>query len=171
MPVAGKTPRFTRGYNRVDVRVGSQQFRFINTHFEAFGSNYALAQAQELMAGPANHEGTTIIVINNTNPLDDKVTGGVEHRALYNHIVDQGFTDQWLEWLPAEQGLTSGLNETVDEATPSFTNRIDFIFARTSGDPLAVDRGDCGADQAVRDTAGIWPDHAGVVLRLRGLTP
>jgi endonuclease/exonuclease/phosphatase family metal-dependent hydrolase len=175
VPVAGKAMRFTRGYNWVDVRVGSRELRFINTHFEAFGSNYALAQAQELMAGPANHEGTTIIACDcNTNPLEDRVTGGVEHRAPYNHIVDQGFTDQWLEWRPADQGLTSGLNETVDEATPSFTNRIDFIFARTTnGEPLAVDRGGIvGADQSVRDAAGIWPsDHAGVVLRLRGLAP
>lgn len=174
VPVAGTTIRFTRGYNWVDVRAGSREFRFINTHFEAFGSNFALAQAQELMSGPANHVGTTIIVCDcNTNPLDDRVTGGVEHRAPYNYIVDQGFTDQWLEWRPADQGLTSGLNETVDEATPSFTNRIDFIFARTaSGDPLSVDRGGIvGADQTVRDMAGIWPsDHAGVVLRLRGLT-
>ena len=174
VPVAGRTLRFTRGYNRVDVRAGSQELRFVNTHFEAFGSNFALAQARELITGPAGHDGTTVIACDcNTNPLDGRVSGGVEHRAPYEYIVGQGFTDQWLTWRPADQGLTSGLNETVDEPTPSFTNRIDFIFARTAGgEPLTVDRGGIvGADQTVRDSAGIWPsDHAGVVLRLRGFT-
>ena len=173
VPVAGRAITFTRGWNRVDVRAGNRELRFINTHFEAFGSNFTLAQAQELLSGPADHEGTTVIACDcNTNPLSDRLSGGVEHRAPYQAIVGDGFTDGWLQWRPAAEGLTSGLNETVDEPTPTFENRIDFVFTRTAdGDPLSVDRGTIvGADQAVRDAVGIWPsDHAGVVLRLRGL--
>ena len=174
VPVAGRAFTFTRGWNRVDVRAGSTELRFINTPFEAFGSNFAVAQAEQLIAGPADHPGTTIISCDcKTNPLNSSLSNGVEHRAPFDAIVGHGFTDQWLEWRPAAQGFTSGLNEAVDEPTPSFTNRIDFIFARTPGrEVLAVDRGyRVGADQSVRDAAGIWPsDHAGIVLRLRGLT-
>lgn len=47
------------------------------------------------------------------------------------------------------------------------------IFGRTAtGAPLGVDRGEItGEDPNDRDAAsGLWPsDHAGVVLRLRGL--
>ncbi len=48
--VAGASFRFDRGYQWVDVRAGAQRFRFINTHLEAFSSDLALAQAQELLA-------------------------------------------------------------------------------------------------------------------------
>ena len=96
----------------------------------------------------------------------------VPHKAAYDFIT-QNYTDQWLEWAPAEEGWTSGLNERVDEVPPSWTHRIDMVFARTaSGGPLGVDRGEVtGRELSDRDAAtGLWPsDHAGVVLRLRGL--
>jgi hypothetical protein len=97
------------------------------------------------------------------------------HKAPYELITGQyGFTDQWLEWLPAEQGWTSGLSEFVDDETAKgFDHRIDMIFGQSeSGQGFDVDRGEVTGDEVTdRDPAtGLWPsDHAGVVLRLRGL--
>src|SRR5690606_6645468 len=96
----------------------------------------------------------------------------VQHKAPYE-LITQTFTDQWLRWAPAHTGWTAGLNERVDENPPTWTHRIDMIFGRTAtGAPLGVDRGEItGNELADRDAAsGLWPsDHAGVVLRLRGL--
>jgi hypothetical protein len=77
----------------------------------------------------------------------------------------------WLTWRPAEQGWTSGLNETVDEpAPPSFDHRIDLVLARPApGEQVRVVAGDVtGATSAAKDpVTGLWPsDHAGVVLTL-----
>ena len=60
----------------------------------------------------------------------------------------------------------------MDATAAGFDHRIDLVLARTAAGGAAVDRGTVtGNDVADRDPAtGLWPsDHAGVVLRLRGL--
>lgn len=174
--VAGMPMNFDRGYQWVDVRAGSDRFRFINTHLEAFSSDIAFAQASELLADAAPTDRSVVLVCDcNSDPLDDSVKpfDTVPHKAPYELITDTaGFTDEWLEWAPAEEGWTSGLSETVDDPTADgFDHRIDMVFARTrSGSGLPVDRGAVtGTDVADRDpSTGLWPsDHGGVVLRLR----
>jgi endonuclease/exonuclease/phosphatase family metal-dependent hydrolase len=178
LDVAGLSFRFDRGYQWVDVRAGAQRFRVVNTHLEAFSSAIALAQAEELLDEAVADDRTTVLVCDcNSDPLNDTYDNNptVKHNEPYLLLTGQGgFTDEWLEWAPAEQGWTSGLNETVDEPYPgSWTHRIDLVLARTAdGDPLDVDRGAVtGREPDPRDPAtGLWPsDHAGVVLRLRGL--
>lgn len=175
VPLAGKSMVFTRGYAWADLKVGAKKVRFIDTHLEAFGSNFALGQAKELVAGPASKPGTTVVIgcDCNSDPLSTQVSGGVEHRAPYDWIVGHGFTDEWLQWKPANQGFTSGFSETVnDDTTKAIDHRIDMIFARTpSGKPLAVTAGQVtGTSLSDRDPAsGLWPsDHGGVVLTLSG---
>lgn len=174
--VAGISMNFDRGYQWVDVRAGRDRFRFVNTHLEAFGSDIALAQATELVDLAAPTDKNVVLVCDcNSDPLNDSIkpSDTVPHKAPYDFITGPGgFTDQWLQWAPAEEGWTSGLSETVDDATADgFDHRIDMVFARTrAGTGLRVDRGAVtGTDVANRDPAtGLWPsDHGGVVLRLR----
>lgn len=179
--VAGATMSFDRGYNWVDVRHGSKRFRFINTHLEAFRSDLAYAQAAELLAdAPAAGRANVFVCDCNSDPLNSSVKthltppDTVPHNGPYNLITGPGgFTDQWLEWAPAEDGWTSGLSELVNDATAAgFDHRIDMVFARKAGGgALRVDRGRVtGTHLSDRDPAtGLWPsDHGGVVLRLRG---
>lgn len=176
--VSGVTFRFDRGYQWVDVRAGAARFRFVNTHLEAFSSDLALAQAQELLANaPATGRTTVFVCDCNSDPLNNSIKpfDHVPHSAPYNLITGAGgFTDEWLQFAPAEEGWTSGLSELVNDPTAAgFDHRIDMVFGRTaSGGPLGVDRGEVtGTDLTDRDAAtGLWPsDHGGVVLRLRGL--
>jgi endonuclease/exonuclease/phosphatase family metal-dependent hydrolase len=181
--VAGVTFRFDRGYQWVDVRAGAQRFRFVNTHLEAFSSATALSQAEELLDESTATDRTTVLVCDcNSDPANDRFDNNptVRHNEPYKLITGLGgFTDAWKTFGPADlpgfdAGDTSGLNETADEGVPgSWTHRIDMIFGRTvDGDSLTVDRGRVtGRDGDPRDPAtGLWPsDHAGVVLRLRGL--
>lgn len=171
--LAGVNVDFVRGFAWVTAKQGSQRFRFVTTHLEAFSSGLALQQVQELLAGPAAYPGNTIVVGDfNSDPLDDSVDGsGVQHKAAYDATVASGFFDQWLRWAPAEQGWTSGLSETVDDETAAgFDHRIDFVFGRTGSDKaFRVRSGDVTGDRLRdRDPAtGLWPsDHAGVVLDL-----
>jgi endonuclease/exonuclease/phosphatase family metal-dependent hydrolase len=173
--VLGLAFDFDRGYQWADVRAGGQSFRFVHTHLEAFSSDLALAQAAQMLAEATSNKTSTIIACDcNSDPLNASIKpqDSVPHKAPYE-LITQTYTDQWLEWAPAEEGWTSGLNELVDEVPPTWTHRIDMIFGRTaSGDPLGVDRGEVtGTELTDRDqTTGLWPsDHAGVVLRLRGL--
>jgi endonuclease/exonuclease/phosphatase family metal-dependent hydrolase len=174
----GNTIKFDRGYQWVDVRSGAQRFRFVNSHFEAFSSDIAYAQAAQLLGEATADDTTTVFVCDcNSDPLNEstKPRDSLPHKAAYELITGAGgFKDEWLRWAPAAQGWTSGLSETVDDATgDDFDHRIDMVFARTaSGQALAVDRGQVtGTDVSSKDPAtGLWPsDHGGVVLRLRGL--
>jgi endonuclease/exonuclease/phosphatase family metal-dependent hydrolase len=178
VPLLGQTIDFDRGYQWVDVRAGARTLRFVNTHLEAFSSDIALAQAAQLLAeAPADDRSTVFVCDCNSDPLNTSVKpqDHVPHKAAYDLITGAGgFTDEWLEWAPAEQGWTSGLSELVDDATAAgFDHRIDMVFGRTAdGERLAVDRGlVTGTTVDARDPAtGLWPsDHGGVVLRLRGL--
>jgi hypothetical protein len=178
VPLLGNTISFDRGYQWVDVRAGAQRFRFVNSHFEAFSSDIAYAQAAQLLGEATAANTTTVFVCDcNSDPLNSSIKPQDKrpHKAAYELITGAGgFTDEWLRWAPAAQGWTSGLSETVDDATgDDFDHRIDMVFARTaSGQALAVDRGQVtGTDVSSKDPAtGLWPsDHGGVVLRLRGL--
>jgi hypothetical protein len=187
VPLLGQTIDFDRGYQWVDVRAGAKRFRFVNTHLEAFSSDIAFAQAAQLLEEAVAEARTTIFVCDcNSDPLNSSIKGPpvndtLPHKAAYELITGTGnypgesdFTDEWLQWAPAEEGWTSGLSETVDDADGSgFDHRIDMIFARSAdGDPLVVDRGRVtGTTVDTKDPAtGLWPsDHGGVVLRLRGL--
>lgn len=178
--VGGSTLNIIRGYGWVDVAHGSaKSFRFVNTHLEAFSSLAALGQAQELLTEAPAADRTTVIACDcNSDPLNNttKPTDPIPtpHSAPYNLITGPGgFTDMWLEWLPANQGWTSGLNERVNEPAPgSWTHRIDMIFARPGpGQQLDVVAGEVTGDEpAAKDPlTGLWPsDHAGVVLTITG---
>jgi endonuclease/exonuclease/phosphatase family metal-dependent hydrolase len=175
--IAGVNLNFSRGYQWVDVMAGKKKLRFVNSHFEAFSSDLALAQAMQTLGEATATDRTTVFVCDcNSDPLnnDIKPIDHVPHKAPYDFITGPGdYTDQWLEWAPAEEGWTAGLSELVNDATPAkIDHRIDMIFSHTlDGEPLATDWGTVTGDEvADRDPAtGLWPsDHAGVVLRLRG---
>jgi len=182
--VAGVNFDFDRGYQWVDVKAGAQRFRLVNTHLEAFSSDIALAQADELLTEATSPDRSTISVCDcNSDPANGSVKpiDHVPHNAPYALITSPGhYTDLWTASprpadLPGfDDGDTSGLNETVDEPVPgSWTHRIDMVFGRTTdGDTLTTDRGEVtGRDGDPRDpVTGLWPsDHAGVVMRVRGL--
>jgi hypothetical protein len=172
--IAGVSLNFDRGYQWVDARAGHRRFRFVNTHLEAFSSDLALAQAQEVLAGTPTDRTTVFVCDCNSDPLNSSVKpiDTVPHKAAYDLIVGSGFTDEWLEWAPAEEGWTSGLSELVNDPTAAgFDHRIDMVFARTArGTGLPVTWGaTTGTNVSNRDPGtGLWPsDHGGVVLRLR----
>jgi endonuclease/exonuclease/phosphatase family metal-dependent hydrolase len=175
--ISGVTMDFSRGYQWLDVRAGGSSFRFVNSHFEAFSSDLALAQAMQVAAEATAADRTTVFVCDcNSDPLLDAVKphDTVPHKAPYEFLTGPaGYTDQWLQWAPAEEGWTSGLSELVnDDSAAGFDHRIDMVLAHTlDGRPLDVDQGFITGNEVTdRDPAtGLWPsDHAGVVLRLRG---
>ena len=174
--VEGVTFQFIRGYNWADVRVGAKTLRVVNTHLESQFSFLALAQARELFAGAAHVPGQAVVVVCdcNSDPLNHTTKPGdpTPHSAPYDFMTGPGgFTDEWLQFAPADQGWTSGLSEFVnDPDTSQIDHRIDLVLARgADGQALPADQGRIvGVDPANRSATGLWPsDHAGVVLRLR----
>ena len=172
--LAGASFTLVRGYAWADVQVGTKRLRVIDTHLESLSSDVALAQAHELLTGPAAVPGRPVVVVCdcNSDPLRHDVEQGstVPHSAPYDLLVAGGFHDGWLSWSTTDPGFTSGFGELVDDPdTSAIDHRIDLVLTRAAdGGAVRVDRAAVvGVDQAER-VGGLWPsDHAGVVLRLR----
>jgi endonuclease/exonuclease/phosphatase family metal-dependent hydrolase len=160
---------FVRGYTWADASLRGKRFRFINTHLESARSDVALGQAQELLKGPAKGKRTTIMVCDcNSDPFDASTKeNDVPHYSAYRTLTET-LNDEWLGYLPASKGFTSGLSETVnDPDLRTIDHRIDLVLGRTAkGLALKVDKAWVVGNKARR--GGLWAsDHMGVVVRLR----
>jgi endonuclease/exonuclease/phosphatase family metal-dependent hydrolase len=178
LDLGGLPLSIVRGYTWADLRAGSRSFRFVNTHLESQNADLALAQARELLAGPALRARRTVLVCDcNSDPLNDTVRPGstVPYSAAYRLLTGAGgFTDQWLrQRRPQPEAVTAALSEQVDDPTAAaLDRRLDLVltrFAPWTREPVATRGQITGDEVADRDRAtGLWPsDHAGVVLRLR----
>src|SRR5215213_2815803 len=176
--LAGVSFAFIRGYAWADVAVGRSRFRFVTTHFESLSADLALAQAGELLAGPAGPTPMATVIVCDCN--SDPNSGVVGPRdkappsAVYQLLTQRGgFSDLWLQQQsPAGPGFTAGLSELVNDPTAdAFNRRLDLVLARPARKTgVATAGGDVIGDQLTDrdDRTGLWPsDHAGVVMQLR----
>jgi hypothetical protein len=176
--LAGVGFPFIRGYAWADAAVGRARLRFVTTHFESLSADLALAQAQELLAGPAGPTPMATVIVCDCN--SDPNSGVVGPRdkappsAVYQLLTQRGgFSDLWLQQQsPAGPGFTAGLSELVNDPTAdAFNRRLDLVLARPARETgVAIAGGDVIGDQLTDrdDRTGLWPsDHAGVVMQLR----
>jgi hypothetical protein len=178
VPLGGVPFSFVRGFAWADVTVGSFRFRFVTTQLESQSADIAVAQAAELLAGPAADASTSTVIVCdcNSDPADSKVPPGdsVPKSAAYRLITGEGrFGDLWLQQQPSPgRGVTTGLSELVNDATPAaLDRRLDLALGRpAAGARLTVRQADVTGDElADRDPrTGLWPsDHGGVVVSVR----
>jgi endonuclease/exonuclease/phosphatase family metal-dependent hydrolase len=141
------------GWASIDVKYRGQTIRFITTHLDANVPQIRLAQANELLSGPANTDLPVIVAgdMNTTSSTD-----------TYAAITGAGFSDVWAQLHPGDDGFT------CCQTLPAITNSISTLFQRVD---LFLVRGDLeaggisrvGADPSDRTVSGLWPsDHAGL---------
>ncbi|MGH2751290.1 MAG: endonuclease/exonuclease/phosphatase family protein [Actinomycetota bacterium] len=149
-----------RGWNSIDVKVRGKDFRLVNTHLEAFSPAAQVAQAQELLAGPAGTSLPVVMAGDFNSAADGSTT------PTYGILLDAGFTDAWSESQPGDPGFTCCQAANLDNATPQLDERIDLLLFRGGGFS-AQEAEVVGEEQADRTPSGLWPsDHAGVFAEL-----
>jgi endonuclease/exonuclease/phosphatase family metal-dependent hydrolase len=149
-----------RGWASVDVKTGGKRFRFVTTHLEAFSDPIQLAQAVELLAGPAAADVPLVLV------CDCNTRGDGTGSATYGVLLGAGLLDAWTELHPADPGYTCCQTELLDNPESLLTERIDFVFSRGGFDTIRAYV--VGDDPEDRTESGLWPsDHAGVAAKLR----
>jgi endonuclease/exonuclease/phosphatase family metal-dependent hydrolase len=155
--VVGNPVTVLEGWASIDVRVHGQTIRFITTHLDAFAPPIRLAQATELLRGPAN---TTLPVIlagdmNTTSTTD-----------TYAALTIAGFVDLWPQLHPGVAGLTCCQTlPAIDNPSPALYERVDLLLLRGGLDGESIRL--VGANVADRTASGLWPsDHAGLVARI-----
>jgi endonuclease/exonuclease/phosphatase family metal-dependent hydrolase len=173
--LGGGTFSFVRGYAWADATVAGRPLRFVTTQLESQSADVALAQAKELLAGPAA-PGDRPVVLGcdcNSDEADTAVAVGsrVPGSAASALLTGGGLADAWLG-APARTGSGDTCcrdEELRDEG--GLDRRIDLVLGRgTAATPVAADRVQVlGVAPADRDPAtGLWPsDHAGVLAELR----
>lgn len=166
LPVLGEPLRIERGWGYVDVRVRNREFRFVNSHFEAFDDHPVLGrefirvqQAAELLAGPLDTDLPVVLVGDfNSNAEADGLAYGIL-------TGPGGFEDAWSTANRGDPGLTCCHDADLRNGEVDLRSRIDLILVRDGVRVRELER--VGVDPAMRTADGLWPsDHAGVVGRV-----
>ena len=158
------TVTVTRGWASVDATVDDHTVRFIATHLESFALPIQVAQAAELVSGPANTPLPVILAGDlNTGPNAIPGPAGSAMRATYNTLtLHDGFVDSWSVTHPGVPGYTDSLYTEDPFTLATLSERIDLVLVR--GDAVPVH------DRLVGRTMvnGLFPsDHLGVVSAIR----
>ena len=161
--VGGAVPvTVERGFVQADVRIrGSRQFRFVNTHFEAFGDpKIREAQAKELIGkGGAANSRLPVILVGDLNSDDNTVRGA--DRKAYLAIKRKGFRDRATE-KPMSCCIKNPL--LTGRSVKDFDHHIDHILTDTPKQITKVNSSVTGRSRV----GGLWPsDHAGVFSTLK----
>ncbi len=165
--ISGIPVPVTRGWLSINVKVRkSPTFRFINTHFEAFGDTAVReAQAKELFQGkgaPAK-TGLPVVLVGDLNSDDDTVSATNGDRLAYNALKGAGFrersTDKPLGCCLKTSILTDDLGAVGD-----FDHQVDHIMTRDPGKVKLLSSAVTGRSPQ----NGYWDsDHAGIFSNLR----
>ena len=162
--ILGTPVPVVRGWTATDARVrGSEPFRFVNTHLEAFQPVVRADQAAELVAegGPATSD-LPVVLVGDLNSDDDTVT--FPDTLAYNLLLDAGMvpisTDE-----PLSCCLNSSLLGEFDGGDiADFDHQVDHIMTR---DPYNVFLRHSEVT-GLEPVNGFWnSDHAGVFSTLR----
>lgn len=162
-PELGGGLEITRGWTAIDVKIRGKEFRVINTHLELevpeVGPLLQLAQAQELLVGPANTD-LPVILLGDFNSRAD------QNGEVYQLMLQAGFSDVWTQTHPGEEGGTCCHDADLRNDVIDFDEgRIDWILYRGEFLPVDMDRFNDELDD--RTPTGLWAsDHAGLVATL-----
>ena len=157
-----------RGWGSVDVQARRADFRFVNSHLEAFGipgldaEQLRVAQVGELLAAQD-------ALAAELGELPMVYVGDYNSRApdapAYTALLAGVGRDAWTRNHPTDTGETCCFDPTLRDPDNPLTTRIDLVLHST--DVKAPRARVVGDEVEDRTDSGLWPsDHAGVVARL-----
>jgi hypothetical protein len=167
--VAGSTEvTVNRGWTSVNATVrGSRQFRFVNTHLEAFDDRTLVPsirakQAGELVApgGPANSK-LPVILVGDLNS-DLKTDAGIGDGQAFQVMVDAGFK-QRSTYKPLSCCISGSVFDLRGGSVGEFDHKVDHVMTDTPKKVKLVSSSITGRKMV----NGYWnSDHAGVFSSL-----
>jgi endonuclease/exonuclease/phosphatase family metal-dependent hydrolase len=169
VPILGKPLTIKRGWTATDAKVrGSDWFRFVNTHLEAFDPaalvpSIRSLQAAELVApgGPATGS-LPVVLVGDLNSDDDTVEAG--DQQAYQTLVKAGLVERSTN-VPLGCCLKSSLlAEGAGGSVADFDHQVDHVMTNDPGDITLEDSEVTG----LLPINGFWDsDHAGLFSALR----
>ncbi len=169
VPILGQPLTIKRGWTATDAKVrGSHQFRFVNTHLEAFDPaalvpSIRARQAAELVApgGPATSS-LPVVLVGDLNSDDDTVSAG--DQQAYLTLLNAGLVER-STGSPLGCCLNSSLlAEGGGGSVADFDHQVDHVM---TSDPQDVKLEDSEVT-GLLPVNGFWDsDHAGLFSALR----
>ena len=157
VPITGDLVKRYRGYVAIDALLSGEPVRIVDTHLEPLADSLQVAQSEELLAGPAAHDGRIVVAGDFNSSADGQGT------PTYGKMRAAGFGDVWAS-VGQGEGFTCCQDTGLANAESALSDRRDFVFFRGGLKPLSADL--ILDNGAARTTAGIWAsDHAGLVGR------
>ncbi|MFL5872291.1 MAG: endonuclease/exonuclease/phosphatase family protein [Solirubrobacterales bacterium] len=170
VPILGKPLTIKRGWTATDARVrGSDWFRFVNTHLEAFDPaalvpSIRALQAAELVApgGPAAAGDLPVVLVGDLNSDDDTVSPG--DQQAYRVLLEAGLVERSTN-NPLGCCLNSSLlAEGAGGSVADFDHQVDHVM---TDDPEDIGLQE-SAVTGLLPVNGFWDsDHAGLFSALR----
>jgi endonuclease/exonuclease/phosphatase family metal-dependent hydrolase len=177
-PTALGPIQFERGFVSVDVRVGSRDYRLVNTHLEErqpdptnpLSPAIQAAQAAELNAVLAATPADRSLIVAgdiNSSPADQIIEAPIRIVPPYIQFRRAGLTDTWVLRPGAVQGFTCCQLEDLSNHQSILDERIDMVFTREAPQKVTARvLGDRVADKS--QPSWLWPsDHGAVGVELR----
>jgi endonuclease/exonuclease/phosphatase family metal-dependent hydrolase len=166
--VSGVNLSVTRGWTSIDAKVrGSHEFRFVNTHLEAFDDagqvpSIRALQASELVApgGPATSK-LPVVLLGDLNSDDDTVEPGDQqaYRTLLGAGLRERSTNDPLSCCLKSSLLAEGAGGSI----ANFDHQVDHVMTR---DPKEI-KLKASSVTGRAPVNGFWDsDHAGVFSAL-----
>jgi hypothetical protein len=165
---------FTRGFGQVDVTVGKDTFRVVNTHLEVGddadpGSpiNFVqFVQAAELI-GAATGTPLPLVVMGDFNSSPSVF----DPRPAYGMMTGTGYVDLWnVRQGRPDPGFTCCQDELLRNPTSGLFERVDLVFAMLppGAEPMPIQSRVVGDRDNDKTASGMWSsDHAGVASTLK----
>ncbi len=160
--ISGIPVKVDRGWLSADVKVRKGKwFRFVNTHFEAFGApEIREAQAKELLAsrGPLRSGKLPAVLVGDLNSDDNTVSA--EDALAYNALKKGGMVDRGTKKMTF--GVDSGI--ITADAPAKFNQTIDHVMTSRPKSVKLIKSGVTGT----KPVNGYWnSDHLGVWANLK----
>jgi endonuclease/exonuclease/phosphatase family metal-dependent hydrolase len=159
-PVLG-TVSVPRAWVSVDVTLKDRMVRFVSTHLDNILPSLHLAQAQELLTGPANTTLPVVLLGDFNTRADDP--SDVSY-PTYAALTAGNLAEVWPQVNPDTAGFTCCHDVSLTNPADALNGRIDLVFVRG---PIEARRAWRVGERPEDMLGGFWPsDHAGVVATL-----
>jgi endonuclease/exonuclease/phosphatase family metal-dependent hydrolase len=154
-----------RGWASVDATAGDTTVRFVTTHLEeAFFPQVQLAQASEILTGPANTPLPVVLVCDCNSSAR---AGDPDATPTYVLLRNAGFGDAWASKHPGAEGLTCCQDADLRNMPSALFERIDYILFRGDFDVRHASLLGARPGDRTAKPDRVWPsDHAGVLATL-----
>jgi endonuclease/exonuclease/phosphatase family metal-dependent hydrolase len=154
-----------RGWASLDVGIGDTRARFLTTHLETLSASVQMAQAQELLVGPADTE-LPLILVCDCNSSADGI--GPDATPTYGALLAAGFEDAWMAAHRHAPGFTCCQAGDLTNVPSELSERIDFVLLRGDVDVQHAQLTGWRLGDRTDGTPPLWPsDHAGVAATLK----